>query len=402
VDIIRVGVYNKCERYHAAAREEVVMLKHSGSLSLILLLVISALFSGCGSGGGKSATLENPPFSRRTGQAAQSQDLVWALDNVDMPTNGEVLEYLNAPEDPETFLGALDVPSNIDGYYPLAPGIPSVRFQTGGQSPMMANNELIIAALARALTRKARGSDRDTTFIDFTGGNGIHWVGSSSYTTSGAVTVINLNVSGTRGMLATTVQIDSTSNLTLDANSSTSHSNFSYSFEVNGSIGSNSIELKATGSGTSNNFITFTPYVDSGNMYEECFYRTIIDDHFKYRSTTEMDLDYTSPEGADEDFTLDYSADVWLFAKDGYWVHAIAVLDSATGNSTYTLDALASDGFSLVFDGEVGYLFDDEDSILANLSFNPAEELAIKVDFTPTMQAQGTPDYAFIYLYMLD
>jgi len=377
------------------------MLRHSGSLSLILLLVITALFSGCGGGGG-SATLENPPFSRHTGQAAQSQDLVGALDNVDRPTNREVLDYLNAPDDPEAFLGALNVPSTINGYYPLAPGLSSVRHQADGQSPMIAKNELIIATLARALTRNTRSSERATTFIDYTGGNGIHWVGSYTYTTSGTVAVINLNVTGTRDMLAVTLQIDSTSNVTLNENSSNTHSSFSYSFEVNGSIGNDSAELKATGSGTGNSSVYFTPHVESGNMYEECYYRTSVNDRVKHRSTTELDLEYTTPEGAESDFTLDYSADVWLFAKDGYWVHVIANLDSSAGDSIYTLDALASDGFSLTFDGEAGFLFDDEDVLLADLSINLAEELAIKVDFTLTMQTQGTPDFAFIYLYMLD
>jgi len=375
------------------------MAKYISSVWLILLLAFAVLLAGCGGGGGGGAALDNSPFSRDTGPTAQSGDLVGALDHVDAPNNGGITELLDPTTSTEDFLGLMAIPSTIAGYYPLLNDLPSTRFQTGARSPMMAKNELVIAALARALTR---GAGRGTEAIDFTGANGVHWVGSYTYTTSGPVVVIGMNVTGSRDTLGINIHLEANSDQSLSGSFSTSTSEFSYSFKVAGSVGTDTINLTASGTGNSDETVSLASSTDNGSMHEETNYLIAVNDRITYRSTTTLDLSYTSPDGIVYDSTLGYSADAWLFAPDGYWIHAVVSVNATPDDYPYTFTATASDGYTLTYDSntDVGTLTDDSGTLLADLRYSSAEG-AIRVDFTLEMEAQGAVD-TYIYLYALD
>jgi len=382
-------------------------MKSLFSLLLVLLAAGLATFlSGCGgggAGGSNDPALVADPFSRNAGPAGQAQDLAMAIDNVDAPAGKDFLLLISA-EGSVYYLNALDVPVDTAGFYPLAEGTTFSRGQSGGKSSLLAKNELAISGLARALAGGASGRTRDTTPIDFTGDNGIHWIGSYATSDSGGTTTATLNVTGTRDELTMTIAIESNDDSTLTDTSSMTDYTFSYSFQVTGTvpgaIGNDAVDLTATGEGDGNDVINFVSLSGSGHQLEETTYRIAMNNRVIYRSTTSLNHSYLTTSGSSSANTS-YDTDAWLFsAVDGYWVHATTTSNLNGSNYTFALDAVASDGYTLTFDGTTGTLTDDADAVLATLSYD--EETGItKVDFTPAVEAQGAPDYLEIDLYTL-
>jgi|GEM_PF-1773575 len=386
------------------------MAKSHASLYLVLLGAgLALLLNGCGSGGSEAGgpSLKADPFSRNTGTVAQALDLCNALDGVDAPAGKEYLQLISSENGPVYYLNALEIPANLLDFYPLAQTAASTRGPAGGTGPLMAKNEITIAALARALARgssAARGDGRDNIPIDFIGENGVHWVGTYSYTTVGTVVTSILDVTGTLDDLTVEIHIQSDAGSSLSENNSTTDYTFTYSFQITGTIndviaGSSTIDLTATGSGNGGDTVIFSPLSSSGNQHEQTRYQIAVNNRITYRSITSLDHSYTTTDGSDYDYTLEYSADAWLFAADGYWVHASVNIDDTDTDSTYSFDAEASDGYTLTFDGAAGLLADKQGVILANLNFDNDED-AIKVNFTVNMIWLGAPNFVYIYLQM--
>jgi hypothetical protein len=383
------------------------MTKSLGSL-ILLVSGLSLLISGCGGAGTGGPSLKTDPYSRNTGPVAQAMDLTDALYNVDAPAGKDLLILISSESGPIFYLNALDVPATVPDFYPLPQVSASTQGRIGGTSPLMAKNEMTITALARALargSRDARSSGRDTIPIDFIGENGVHWLGTYSYTVSGTVVTSVLNVTGTLDSLTIPIHIESDAGSTLSENSSATDYTFTYSFQITGTVddltGANTIDLTATGSGNGNDTVTFSPLSSTGEQHEQTSYRIAVNNQITYQSTTSLDHSYATTDGSDYNYTLGYIANAWLFAADGYWVNGVVTIDATAVDYAYSFTADASDGYELTFDGDTGSLTDDEGSILANLSYDSFEG-AIKVDFIPGMEALGAPDYIYLYLYMLE
>lgn len=374
-------------------------------LLVLLAAGLALLLSGCGGGGSDSSgpSLITTPYSRNTGPLAQSLDLVGALDNVDAPAGKEYLNLINLDNGPVYYLNELEVPSDIASFYALGQGEPVARNASGGTSRLLAKNEMAITALARALARSTRGvrsGARSTVPIDFIGENGIHWVGTHDYTVLGSTVGNTLNVTGTRDGLTITVNIDSDSDSTVTDTSISTEYAFTYSVRITGAIGTDAIELKATGDGDGNDTVNLISFAGNGRQQEQTDYQIAVNNRVTYRAKTSLDQSYLTPDGASYQVDTSYTADAWLFAEDGYWVHAVTTIDADGASDGFSFTATASDGYSITFDGVTGTLTDHAGSVLANLSYNAGTN-KIKVDFTFAMEIlYGAPDYVEIELYM--
>ncbi|MHB9110042.1 MAG: hypothetical protein ACYDCO_23565 [Armatimonadota bacterium] len=367
---------------------------------------LALLLSGCGGGGGGTnggPQLITTPYSRNTGSVAQSLDLAGALNNVDAPAGKEYLILISSENGPVYYLNELEVPSTTAGFYPLSAGTTFTRGPSGGSSPMLANNEMALAGLARALARGTRGirsGTRDTIPINFIGENGIQWVGSYAYTVSGSAVNSVLTVTGTRNSLTITVSIESDSDSTLTETSATTDYTFTYNYRITGMAGTDAIDLTATGDGDGDDTINFISLAGSGHQEEQTEYEIAVNDRVSYRSNTALNHSHLTTDGSNYQVTTSYTADTWLFAPDGYWVHAITTIDTDVTGSEFSLSVVGSDGYGMTFNGTTGTLTDANQNVLANLSYDD-ETGIVKVDYTFAMEVQGAPDYIEIDLYML-
>ena len=373
---------------------------------LVLLAAgLALLLSGCGGGGGGTSgpSLITTPYSRNTGPVAQSLDLTGALNDVDAPAGKDYLILINSENGPVYYLNELDVPSDTAGFYPLGQGETFSRNTAGGPSRLLAKNELTITGLARALARGTRGvrsGTRATVPIDFIGENGIHWIGSYAYTVAGTTVNSTLNVTGTRDSLTITVGIDSDSDSTLTETSATTEYAFTYSFQITGTTGTDVIDLEATGDGSGNDTVNFISFAGSGQQEEQTDYQIAVNDRVTYRANTSLNHSYLTTDGSNYQVNTSYTADAWLFAEDGYWVHAVTTITVNGSNSDFAFTVTGSDGYILTFDGATGTLTDAGQNVLANLSYDEGTGV-IKVDFTFAMEVYGAPDYVEIDLFML-
>lgn len=374
-------------------------------ITLLIMLIIGMIVSGCGDSGPRQITLDTSPFVRYTGQdeprPGRVFDLLDGTRRFNMPRFSGMGFSLGSLDDPALILGSFDVPSDTREYYPLRA---HTKFDEPAQlQAWLTGAQITPGLLAGSLARTARMRTRPLETINFQDPDtGISWMGSSALNED--KTEITLDVIGRRDGLGIRLILTATTEATTDIDTIIGNTQYTYTLTIFGQVANGSDETD-----TVDGVMTASGAIDvdiadidagSGSLDQtlNSRIRFAINKRVCYQADSDIDLNYVISGGSMAGLSLSLANDGWFFAPDGYWIHGTSSMDLSempdTGpTATAAFDLEASDGYHITLTDGAGTLTDASGNVLATLTFHPTDGY-VDLDFSDELNALGLEDDA--------
>ena len=369
-------------------------------LSLLMLMIVGMIVSGCGDSGPQRLTLDTSSFARYTDQddprAERAYDLLDGTRRFSMPRLFGMGLGIGSLDDPVSILGSFNVPAETLDYYPLRAHMKSG--EPAQPQAWLTRAQITPGLLAGALARAARGGTRATQTISFQDPDtGISWAGSYRYNEDW--TEITLHVTGSREGMTIRLNLTANTEATTDFDGIAENMHFSYTLTISGQIenregGTDTVDGTITASGS----VAMDIDGDNGSLEQALSSRVTfaINKRICQQADTNIDVHLTITDDMMAGISLSIANDGWFFAPDGYWIHGslsidLSVVDGTEPTATVAFDLEASDGYHLTLNNGTGTLTDESGNVLATLTLDMSGGY-IDIDFTDELNALGLED----------